>query len=181
MEIHAPLGTTNQLAPRTDPPPPMELAVVAARPSKVMLRLEMPAVKGDLLTNFRPHEEADQIAVSRAMSPADHTLAEYIGQKIRIVGVVINMAEFESQEIKGEYVEKPYASIVLDDGKVIGTTGKACMGQLSYFVGCNKNGPADPPWEYEVRTHKVAPPKQPYYSLRRVLPADFAKKKGVGK
>jgi hypothetical protein len=158
----------------------MELAVVAVPPKRVLLRLEMPQQMGDLISNFRPDVEADQISVSRAMAPSDKTLEDYVGKTIKVIGVVINMAAFENREGSGEVVEKPYASIVTDDGSVVGTTGKACMGQLSYFVGCNKNGPADPPWEYEVRSHPMPKPKQPYYSLRRVLPADFGKKKGGG-
>lgn len=144
---------------------------------KGVIRLELPKDKGDLLTNFRSEVEADRVEVSRAMSPSDCNLDAYVDKTIKIIGVVINMAEFESQEVKGEMVEKCYASIVLDDGTVIGTTGKAVMGQLAYLVGAGQAGPFDPPVEFEVRRHKSTPPKQPYYSLRRVRVVQAPKKK----
>lgn len=150
---------------------------LAKKPSKVMV-LEVPRDKGDMVTNFRMDVEADQVAVSRAMSPADQRLDAYVGKTIRLVGVVLNMAEFESQEVKGEMVEKVYASLVLDDGTIVGTTGKAVMGQLAYLVGAARPGPFDPPVEFEVRRHKSAPPKQDYFSLRRTLPTPKPAEKG---
>lgn len=158
----------------TSPLPDVNGAVQKSR----VLILQVPRQKGDLLTNFSQGNEEDEIEVSRAMSPCDCNLDVYVGKTINVVGVVMNMAEFESQEIKGEMVERVYASLVLDDGTVVGTTGKAVMGQLAYLVGTRHPGKFDPPVTFEVRRHKSPPPKQDYYSLRRVLPATKALKKG---
>lgn len=145
---------------------------------KGVIRLELPKDKGDLVTNFRAEVEADRVEVSRAMAPADCKMDIYVGKTIKIVGVVINMAEFERMDGSGEIDEKPYASIVLEDGTVIGTTGKALMGQLAYMVGAGQQGPFSPPLEFEVRRHKSTPPKQDYYSMRRVRDKQIAPKKG---
>jgi hypothetical protein len=133
-----------------------------------MVILELPQDKGDLLTNYAPDNPEDQIAVSRAMAPSDANLSHYVGKIIRVAGVVMNMAEFDDLQAAGEVVEKVYASIVLDDGIVIGTTGKAVMGQLAYLIGANPQGEFKPPIPFEVRQHPSKGPKQPYYSLRRV-------------
>lgn len=146
-----------------------------------MLRLELPQNKGDLLTNYRQHHPDDQVDVSRAMSPCDCNLDQYIGKTIAVVGVVLNMAEFQADDGSGELVERVYASIVLDDGKVVGTSGKAVMGQLAYLVRCNPDGPISPPAVFEVRQHPVEKPKKPYYSLRRVRGVDKADGKGVAR
>ena len=146
---------------------------------KGVLRLELPKDKGDLVTNFRSEVEEDRVEVSRAMSPSDCNLDDYVDKTIKVIGVVLNMAEFESQEVKGEMVEKVYASIVCEDGTVIGTTGKAVMGQLAYLIGSGQSGPFCPPVEFEVRRHKSTPPKQPYYSLRRVRPTQKQPKQGA--
>lgn len=165
--------------PLHSPPsqPSQQLVAVPVAPAKGKLVLVIPRDKGDLVTNYRPDAEEDQIAVSRAMSPSDARLDVYVGKTIKVVGIVLNMAEFESQEVKGEMVDKVYASIVLEDGTIIGTTGKAVMGQLAYLIGAAKPGPFSPPVEFEVRSHKVPPPKQPYYSLRRCLPVVAGKGK----
>jgi hypothetical protein len=146
------------------------LPAVPPPKGKLMFRLEVPESKGDLVTNYRPDVEADRVEVSRCMSPSDCRLDVHVGKTIRVVGVLLNMAEFESQDVKGEMMEKVYASIALEDGTIIGTTGKAVMGQLAFLIGASKPGPFDPPVEFEVRRHKSQPPKQDYYSLRRVRP-----------
>jgi hypothetical protein len=169
-----PIQSDQQTLTTTSP----SLPALASAAGRKVMRLELPAEKGDLLTNYRPDVDADQIDVSRAMAPCDCNMDVYVGKTIRVSGIVMNMAEFESQEVKGEIVEKVYASIVLDDGTVIGTSGKAVMGQLAYLIGTAKNGPFVPPVEFEVRTHKVSPPKKPYYSIRRVKPAQGESRKG---
>lgn len=151
----------------------------AVVPASKLMTLQVPREKGDLVTNFRYDHAEDAVSISRAMSPCDNNLDVHVGKAIRIVGVVLNMAEFESQEVKGEMVERVYASIVLDDGSIVGTTGKAVMGQLAFLVGSSAPGPISPPAEYEVRRHKSQPPKQDYYSLRRILPVKVMPKKGV--
>ena len=151
-------------------PAPSQTAPNAVAQKSKSLALQLPKDKGDLLTNFCGGTEQDEIDASRAMSPCDLRLDSFVGKTITVVGVVMNMAEFESQEVKGEMVERIYASIVLADGTVIGTTGKAVMGQLAYLIGQRPSGRFNPPVEFEVRTHKSPSPKQPYYSLRRVLP-----------
>jgi len=163
-------------------PPPSNLpAVVPVVPAKGRMVLVVPKELGDMCTNYDMTVTNDQVAVSRAMAPADARLDAYVGKTIAVVGVVMNMAEFESQESPGELTEKVYASIVLQDGTIIGTTGKAVMGQLAYLIGASKAGAFDPPVEFEVRQHKSTPPKQPYYSLRRVAAPIVAKGKGVGR
>lgn len=141
--------------------------------------LQVPRNKGDLLTNFQAGVEADEIQVSRAMSPCDCNLDRYLGKTIAVVGVVMNMTEFESTEVAGEFEDRIYASIILADGTIVGTTGKAVMGQLGYIIGTRLPGPFDPPIEFEVREHKSPPPKRPYYSLRRVAALPKSTKKGV--
>jgi hypothetical protein len=158
---------------------PANLPATTQPRGKLVFRLQLPQDKGDLVTNYRPDVEDDRVEVSRAMSPCDNNLDVHVGKTIRVVGVLLNMAEFESQEVKGETTEKVYASIVLEDGTIIGTTGKAVMGQLCFLIGASAPGPFNPPVEFEVRSHKVAPPKKPYYSLRRVRPSQRQGKKGV--
>lgn len=181
MDSKQQLAVADNLEAMGMPRPSNLPAVVPDGRAKGKLVLVIPRDKGDLVTNYRPEAEEDQIAVSRAMSPSDARLDVYVGKTIKVVGIVLNMAEFESQEVKGEMVEKVYASIVLEDGTIIGTTGKAVMGQLAYLIGAARPGPFSPPIEFEVRSHKVPPPKQPYYSLRRCLPAKVGGGKGGAK
>lgn len=146
--------------------PPANGAVQSQR----KITLVVPKEKGDIISNFNPYDDADAVELSRAMSPSDASLEPYVGKTISVVGVVLNMAEFESDQVKGEMIERVYASIVLADGTVVGTTGKAVMGQLAFLIGSKPSGKFDPPVEYEVRSHDMPKPKKPYFSLRRVLP-----------
>src|SRR5215471_17368476 len=177
MSNPSPSQTQNPL--QVNPPDPQaNLPTVASGGGGArLIKLQLPTERGDLLTNLSTGKEADEIALSRAMAKCDTTLQPYIGKVIRIAGVVMNMAEFESQEVRGEYTEKVYASIVLDDGTVIGTTGKAVMGQLAYLIGSKPSGSFNPPVEFEVRQHPSPPPKQPYYSIRRVGSTNLSKPK----
>lgn len=172
------ISTAAQLPSVIQAMPPDQLQQLPTPRQSRTLALEVPKEKGDLLTNYRLENADDEVNVSRAMSPCDKNLDAYVGQVIAVVGVVLNMAEFESQDVKGEMIEKVYASLVLDDGTIVGTTGKAVMGQLAYLVKARPGGAFSPPAMFEVRQHKTAPPKQPYYSLRRVALAKAEKKGG---
>lgn len=147
---------------------PSQSAAVPEKPRLGLMTLQLPESKTDLVSNYRFGNPEDEVAISRAMAPCDATLQPYVGKTINVVGVVLNMATFDVPDSPGETIDKVYASIVLEDGTIVGTSGKAVMGQLAFLCGSAKGGPIGPPAEFEVRSHKSKHPT-PYYSLRRVL------------
>jgi hypothetical protein len=156
-----------------------ELVERVAQPKPKRIRsLDLPTEIGDFITNYDDDSEEGQIALSRASNPADIDLKPYIGKTIKVVGAVLKCIELEDMQKPGELKKVVYASIVLDTGEIIGTASKIPVDQLSHFIR-QRTGRTDlPPAEYEVRTHKSKPPKQPYFSLRRVLPPKTEKTTG---
>jgi hypothetical protein len=143
-------------------------------------QLNLPMRAGEYVTNLRDDNERERILIERSMCPTDQTLDMYVGKIIAISAVLVNIGEFINEQT-GELEEKLRATITLADGATIGTTGKALMGIFSYMVGHASNGEFSPPLEYEVGQHKSVPPKRPYFTLRRVLPALPGARKGGGK
>lgn len=159
------------------PPSSLSADALGVRRNRTMA-LVMPREKGDLVTNFQPGSEDDEIDLSRAMSPVDEGLLPHVGKIISVVGVVMIMTEFESDKIPGEMIERNYASLVLADDTIIGTTGVVVMKELAALLMMRSPGRFDPPVCFEVRQIPSAPPKQPYFSLRRVKAQAKATKKG---
>jgi hypothetical protein len=175
-----PTKQLEQQGPDPSPNPNLPSAAVAGPASRVMV-LQLPKAKDQLVSNFRFDDPSDAIEISRAMSPCDCNLDVYVGKLISVVGVLLNMAEFEADDGSGEMRDKVYASIVLDDDTIVGTSGKAVMGQLAHLIGSVKPGRIDPPVVFEVRSHDMPKPKQPYYSLRRARQFGDGRKKGGSK
>jgi hypothetical protein len=146
---------------------------------KMNLRALIPTEMGEMVTNLRPDVPSERQHVGRALAPSDGDLKAFVNQTVDVIGVVMNMAEMESMAVKGEMVQKPYAQVILADGKMLGTTSGAIVTYLAFLIGAMPPGLWEPAIRLEIRAHQSKGGKT-YYSARQALevPAAQAAKKG---
>lgn len=161
--------------------PAEQLRVAAEGAPKRIKSLNLPCELGEYITSYSDDSEEDQVALSRAMCPTDSTLEPYVGKSIRVAGAMLRMVELDDLNNPGERVQRIYCAMVLDDGLVIGTCSRIPIDQMAHLIRQREGKRGMPPAEYEVKKHPSKPPKQPYYSLRRIFTPAQGKGKGVAK
>lgn len=161
--------------------PAESLSVAQAGPAKRVKSQSLPRALGEFITTYSDEDEQGQVALSRAMCPADSRLDNYVGKTIRVAGAVLKMVELDDLKNPGQTVQRVYCSIVLDNGEVIGTCSPIPVDQMASLIRQREGKTGLAPAEYEVTQHPSKPPKQPYFSMRRVAAGTQAAKKGGGK
>jgi hypothetical protein len=128
-----------------------------------------------VVTNIQQQTPKGRAIATRCLASADLKTRNVVGQQIRATHFFAHTVEITNTDT-GEITKKVRVVLVLEDGRTVSTTSKACVRCLSVIAQATKGKAWDPPIILEVREFPTEDGRS-YCDMREVPDEDVKQTK----